>query len=65
MENEQKQEIHQEFKDAVNMTASTLEKWLKTEESKKVGWDSGDGESIGHFPEKLGARLFQKINERC
>jgi hypothetical protein len=37
-----------EFHHAVNMTASELEKWLKTDQSKKVGQNSGDGESTGH-----------------
>ena len=35
------------FKQDVNMTAAELEKWLKTDESKSVGQDSGDGTSIG------------------
>jgi hypothetical protein len=61
MENEQKEEIYQEFKDAVNMTAAALEKWLKTEESKKVGWDSGDGESIGH---KSGEHIIDILNKK-
>ena len=38
-----------EFKEAVNMTASTLEKFLDTDESKAVGQKSGGkGESTGH-----------------
>ncbi len=37
-----------EFKEAVNMTAGDLEKWLRTDESKSVGQSSGDGESVGH-----------------
>jgi len=38
-----------EFDDAVNMTASELEKWLGTDESKSVGQKSGgSGESTGH-----------------
>ena len=37
-----------EFQDVVNMTASELEKWLKTDESRDVGQKSGDGESVGH-----------------
>jgi hypothetical protein len=37
------------FGDAVNMTASELERWLETDESKEVGFkDSGGGESVGH-----------------
>ena len=40
----------EEFEEAVNLSASELEKWLETEKSKAVGWkDGGDGaESVGH-----------------
>jgi hypothetical protein len=38
----------QEFRDTINMTAAELEKWLGTEESKKVGQKGGKGESTGH-----------------
>jgi DNA topoisomerase VI subunit B len=42
-------DTYAEFRDAVNMTASELEKWLKTDESKQVGQKSSDGaESVGH-----------------
>jgi Protein of unknown function (DUF3140) len=38
-----------DFSDAVNMTASELEKWLKSDESKDVGQKSSEGgESTGH-----------------
>lgn len=37
-----------EFQDAMNMTASELEKWLDTDESKEVGQKSGNSESTGH-----------------
>ena len=37
-----------DFHDAVNMTASELEKWLGTEQSQEVGQRSGDAESTGH-----------------
>lgn len=39
---------HKEFAETVNMTASELEKWLGTAESKEVGQKSGGGESTGH-----------------
>ena len=43
------QDTYAEFKDAVNMTASELEKWLRTDESKDVGQKSSSGaESVGH-----------------
>ncbi len=42
-------DTYAEFRDAVNMTASELEKWLDTDESKGVGQKSSDGaESVGH-----------------
>lgn len=40
--------VWEEFRDTVNMTASELEKWLKTDKSKEVGQKSGDEESTGH-----------------
>jgi hypothetical protein len=42
------QSVHDEFGDSVNMTAKEIEDWLGTDESKKVGQKSGDGESTGH-----------------
>ena len=41
-------DVQAEFSEAVNMTAAELEKWLKTDESQKVGQKSGGGESVGH-----------------
>lgn len=54
-------EIYKEFKAVVNMTATQLAKWLKTEESKSVGWDSGDGESIGH---KSGEKIIDILKKK-
>jgi hypothetical protein len=54
--------IRKEFKEAVNMTASELEKWLETAESKEVGWKGedghGSGESVGH---KSGKRIVELL----
>ena len=40
------------FKAAVNMTPAAIEKFLETEDSKRVGWKGEDGkgagESVGH-----------------
>ena len=42
-------DAYADFKDAVNMTASELEKWLTTDESMAVGQKSSDrAESVGH-----------------
>lgn len=44
--------VWKEFGEAANMAPAELEKWLRTEESKKVGWKGADGkgsgESVGH-----------------
>lgn len=53
-------DTYKEFKQLVNMNASSLEKWLQTKESKNTGWDSGDGEAIGHKSGKTIAKLLRK-----
>lgn len=53
-------EAYAAFKEDVNMTAAELEKWLKTEESKSVGQDSGDGTSIGHHSGEHIIRILRK-----
>ena len=38
-----------DFREAVNMTPAKLETWLRTEESRSVGWThEGESESVGH-----------------
>ena len=37
-----------DFDAAVNMTASELQTWLETDESRAVGQKDGGGESTGH-----------------
>ena len=49
-------EIWNEWSDLVNMAPKELEDWLETEESKSVGYDSGDGEATGH---KSGKRIVE------
>ena len=59
-----------DFRSAVNMTAGEMQVWLKTEESRSVGWADGEPkskpggrESIGH---KSGERIIgirQKARE--
>ena len=50
------EEVYQEFKDLVNMAPKEIEDFLETEESQRVGQDSGDGESKGH---KSGKRIVE------
>jgi hypothetical protein len=55
-----KQEVYTAFNELVNLTPVQLETWLKTDESKSVGWDSGDGESIGH---KSGEKIIKILRK--
>ena len=42
-------QIRRDFEAAVNMSAAEIEAWLKTPESKRVGFKrDGKGESVGH-----------------
>ena len=54
-------EVYKEFKELVNMSASELEKWLKTDESTHTGQDSGDGEAIGH---KSGKQIIDILHRK-
>ncbi|GAB3950326.1 DUF3140 domain-containing protein [Spirosoma harenae] len=62
LNNEQKSTIRNEFSDLVNMSASQLEKWLKTDESKSVGQKkSSDNESVGH---KSGKHIIDILHKK-
>jgi DNA topoisomerase VI subunit B len=54
-------DVYKEFREAVNMTAADLTKWLGSEESKDVGQKSSDGaESVGHDSGRKIVRLLGK-----
>lgn len=40
--------IWTDFRDGVNMTPKEIERWLETDESRKVGAKDDGGESVGH-----------------
>ena len=54
------QKIYVDFNEAVNMTPAELEKFLDSDDSKRVGWKGedgqGSGESVGH---KSGKRIVE------
>ena len=56
MANKSHEEIYDDFKEVVNMSPKEIEKWLETEESKKVGYSEDGGESVGH---KSGKRIIE------
>jgi hypothetical protein len=53
-------QIAKDFADAVNMAPAEIEKFLDTDDSKRVGWKGeggdGHGESVGH---KSGRRIVE------
>ena len=55
--------VRREFGQAVNMAPGELEKWLKSEESRKVGFKGKDGtakESVGHASGRQIVRILKK-----
>lgn len=53
--------VWDDWQDAVNMTASELEKWLDTDESRSVGDKSGgSGESTGHESGRRIVKILRK-----
>ena len=56
----EKQEILDEFNEAVNMSASEIKKWLKTEESHSVGQKDKKGKIKGRKSGKKIVKILQK-----
>ena len=61
MDKEEQKSIRKDFHENVNMAPKELEEWLKSDESKSVGQNSGDGEAIGH---KSGKRIIEIKNKK-
>ena len=50
-----------EFHKLVNMSATSLDAWLKTDESKEVGWaNDSSTESVGHNSGRHIVRILHK-----
>ena len=55
--------VRSDFAEAVNMAPAELEEWLKTEESRKVGFKGKDGsasESVGHASGRRIVKILRK-----
>jgi len=52
-------EVERDFDASVNMTATEIERWLGTDESKAVG-DSDGGESTGHRSARRIVEILEK-----
>ena len=62
MADDDRDTIRKDFDEAVNMSASQLEEWLDTDESRSVGQRSGgSGESTGH---ESGRRIVELLHKR-
>lgn len=62
LDENEKKEVYGEFKDVVNMSASTLEKWLATPESQEVGQKKdGESESTGH---QSGKKIIEILGKK-
>ena len=44
----ERKQIAADFNKAVNMSPDSLKKWLKSDDSKRVGFKSDGGQSVGH-----------------
>jgi hypothetical protein len=58
-QSDEAQAVRAKFDENVNMTASELERWLETDESKAVGQKDG-GESVGHDSGRRIAKILVK-----
>jgi uncharacterized protein DUF3140 len=54
-------DVHEQFRKAVNMTAKEIDDWLDTDESKSVGQKTGNQESTGHAS---GRRIVEILRTR-
>ena len=55
-----------DFHRAVNMTAGEMEKWLRTVQSRAVGWKGRDGtarQSVGHASGRRIARILRTARD--
>jgi hypothetical protein len=62
LDDQERKEVYSKFREVVNMSATALEKWLNTEESKEVGQKQNDSsESTGH---KSGRKISQILDKK-
>jgi hypothetical protein len=56
--------VRKDFDRAVNISPAEIEKWLRTDNSKAVGWKGEDGkgagESVGHASGRHIVRILRK-----
>ena len=55
-----RQQIIEDFDEAVNLTRKELEDWLQTDESQSVGQSDNSGESKGHESGRMIVDILKK-----
>ena len=61
-----REKVRKEFGQAVNMAPAEIEEWLKSEQSRKVGYKGKDGtasESVGHASGRRIVRILRKTKD--
>jgi len=61
-----REKVRREFATVVNMTATELDNWLRTQSSHAVGWKGSDGnarESVGHASGRQILTIIRKRND--
>ncbi|GGW80392.1 DNA-binding protein [Streptomyces lucensis JCM 4490] len=61
MDDNERKETWDDFRELVNMTPADLDKWLETDESRDVGQHKDGGESTGHAS---GRRITEILRAR-
>ena len=61
---DERADIRKAFADAVNMSPSEIAAWLKTDESREVGWKGADGDGSGESVGHASGRHIIRIKEK-
>lgn len=63
-ESDGRDQIRENFDQAVNMAPAEIEAWLETENSRKVGFKPGGaGESVGHASGRRIVQILRKTSD--
>jgi len=64
MTDEERKRIWLQFHEVVNLTDRELEAWLRTDESRAVGFRRNGGESVGHASGRRIVSLLRKPRDQ-
>ncbi len=58
----ERKQIAADFRKAVNMSHESLKKWLASDDSKRVGYKSDGGQSVGHQSGERIVKLLETLS---